>query len=184
MTAPTPGSILVIDDESSIVRGLTRLLHRDGYRVTTASNGRDALAQLQGQCYDVILSDLRMPELDGRAFYALLRQHSPALGARVIFLTGVSDEAENQAFLAQCGQPWLRKPYPIAALRSAIQQIVGGASPAQSADTAGPARPARSQQRSRKCQAQRQRRQARSEAVQRWCARSGKVRMYDRPEPA
>ena len=126
MAAPTPGSILVIDDESSIVRGLTRLLHRDGYRVTTASNGRDALAQLQGQCYDVILSDLRMPELDGRAFYALLRQHSPALGARVIFLTGVSDEAEHQAFLAQCGQPWLRKPYPIAALRSAIQQIVGG----------------------------------------------------------
>ena len=117
MAAPTPGSILVIDDEPSIVRGLTRLLHRDGYRVATARNGRDALAQLQGQCYDVILSDLRMPELDGRAFYALLRQH---------FLTGVSDEAENQAFLAQCGQPWLRKPYPIAALRSAIQQIVGG----------------------------------------------------------
>jgi len=93
----------------------------------TARNGRDALAQLQGQCYDVILSDLRMPALDGRAFYALLRQHSPALGARVIFLTGVSDEAETQAFLAQCGQPWLRKPYPIAALRSAIQQIVEGA---------------------------------------------------------
>ena len=110
MAAPTPGSILVIDDEPSIVRGLTRLLHRDGYRVATARNGRDALAQLQGQCYDVILSDLRMPELDGRAFYALLRQHCPALGARVIFLTGVSDEAENQAFLAQCGQPWLRKP--------------------------------------------------------------------------
>jgi len=127
MAAPTSGSILVIDDEPSIVRGLTRLLHHDGYRVTTASNGRDALAQLQGQCYDVILSDLRMPELDGRAFYALLRQHSPALGARVIFLTGVSDEAETQAFLAQCGQPWLRKPYPIAALRSAIQQIVEGA---------------------------------------------------------
>ena len=101
MAAPTPGSILVIDDEPSIVRGLTRLLHRDGYRVATARNGR--------------------------AFYALLRQHSPALSARVIFLTGVSDEAENQAFLAQCGQPWLRKPYPIAALRSAIQQIVEGA---------------------------------------------------------
>lgn len=68
MAAPTPGSILVIDDKPSIVRGLTRLLHHDGYRVATASHGRDALARLQGQCYDVILSDLRMPELDGRAF--------------------------------------------------------------------------------------------------------------------
>ena len=104
-----------------------------------------------------------------------------ALGARVIFLTGVSDEAENQAFLAQCGQPWLRKPYPIAALRSAIQQIVEGAG-------AAPTRPdlhaLRGASSSRKCPAQRQRRQARSEAVQRWCARSGKVRMYDRPDPA
>jgi CheY-like chemotaxis protein len=70
MAAPTPGSILVIDDEPSIVRGLARLLHRDGYRVATARNGRDALAQLQGQCYDVILSDLRMPELDGRVLRA------------------------------------------------------------------------------------------------------------------
>jgi hypothetical protein len=96
----------------------------------------------------------------------------------------VSDEAEHQAFLAQCGQPWLRKPYPIAALRSAIQQIVGGAAPAQSPDTAGPARPARSQQRSRKCQARRQRRQTRPEAVPPWCARSGKVQMYERPDPA
>lgn len=127
MAVPTPGTILVIDDEPSIVRGLTRLLHHDGYRVETASNGREALAQLQHQCYDVILTDLRMPTLDGRAFYALLRQRAPALCQRVIFLTGVSDEADHQAFLQQSGQPWLRKPYPIAALRSIIQQMLRAA---------------------------------------------------------
>ena len=59
------------------------------------------------------------------AFYALLRQHYPALCERVIFLTGMSDEAGDQAFLAPCGQPWLCKPYPIAALRSAMQQRAG-----------------------------------------------------------
>ena len=129
MDTPIPGTILLIDDEPSIVRGLARLLRHDGYRVETASNGRDALARLQGQCYDVILSDLRMPEIDGRAFYALLRQHYPALRQRVIFLTGASDEADSQAFLAQCGQPWLRKPCRNPALRSAIQQILRGAAP-------------------------------------------------------
>jgi CheY-like chemotaxis protein len=132
MASPTPGSILVIDDEPSIVRGLTRLLRHDGYRVETAVNGRDALAQLQRQGYDVILTDLRMPELDGRAFYARLQQCYPALSQRVIFLTGASDEADSQAFLTQCGQPWLRKPYPITALRRAIQRMLGGTAPAAS----------------------------------------------------
>ena len=143
MASPTPATILVIDDEPSIVRALVRLLHRDGAVVATAGNGREALAQLRTHHYDLILCDLRMPELDGRAFYARLLQHAPALCQRVIFLTGVSDEASHQAFLAQCGQPWLRKPYPIAALRSAMQQLLGAGAPA--VDTAGAAGRARSQ---------------------------------------
>ena len=65
MAPPTPGSILVIDDEPSLVRALARLLQRDGYVVATARNGRHALAALQAQRYDVILCDLRMPELEG-----------------------------------------------------------------------------------------------------------------------
>ena len=52
MAPPTPGSILVIDDEPSLVRALARLLQRDGYVVATASNGRHALAALQTQRYE------------------------------------------------------------------------------------------------------------------------------------
>jgi CheY-like chemotaxis protein len=127
MAAPTPGTILVIDDEPSIVRGLTRLLHQEGYRVETASNGCEALAQLQRQRYDVILTDLRMPKLDGCAFYAQLRQRWPALSQRVIFLTGVSDDPDSQAFLARSGRPWLPKPFAIVALRRLIHQVLGTA---------------------------------------------------------
>jgi CheY-like chemotaxis protein len=116
MASPTPVRILVIDDDPGIVRALVRLLRRDGYTVDTAGNGRHALAQLQVQRYDVILTDLRMPELDGRAFYTHLLQQYPALRQRVIFLTGESGAADTRAFLAQCGQPWLAKPYAIAAL--------------------------------------------------------------------
>jgi CheY-like chemotaxis protein len=123
MAPYTLGSILIIDDEPSLVRALARLLQRDGYVVTTASNGRHALAALQAQRYDVILCDLRMPELDGRAFYTCLRQQAPTLCQRVIFLTGDSSAADHQAFLGQCGRPWLDKPCSIAALRQAIQQV-------------------------------------------------------------
>src|ERR1043166_4953868 len=106
MALRTPGTILVIDDDPRLVRALALLLRRDGYRVETARNGRHALAQLQAQRYDIIVSDLSMPEMDGRAFYPPLRQQAPGLARRVIFLTGASGEAASAAFLAQCGQPW------------------------------------------------------------------------------
>jgi DNA-binding response OmpR family regulator len=131
MAPRTPGTILVIDDDPRLVRALALLLRRDGYRVETARNGRHALAQLQAQRYDVIVSDLAMPEMDGHAFYLRLQQQCPWLAWRVIFLTGASSEAPSVAFLAQCGQPWLAKPCPIAALRRAIQQVLGRATSAQ-----------------------------------------------------
>ena len=88
MAPHLPATILVIDDEPSVVRALTRLLRRDGYRVGTASNGRHALTRLQERHYDVIVCGLHMPDLDGPAFYAILARQYPAIRQRVIFLTG------------------------------------------------------------------------------------------------
>ena len=118
------GTILVIDDEPSVLRALTGLLRRDGYRVDTASNGRDALVQLQERPYDVILCDLHMPDLDGAAFYAILGRQYPALRQRVIFLTGDTRGSATKTFLTQSARPWLRKPCPIATIRQAIQHVL------------------------------------------------------------
>jgi CheY-like chemotaxis protein len=73
MAVPPPTTILVIDDEPSLLRGVARVLRREGYTVATAANGRYALAQLQVQLYDVILSDLQMPDIDGRPCTCTLR---------------------------------------------------------------------------------------------------------------
>ena len=127
MAARTPRTMLVVDDEPSLVRGLTRLLRHAGYAVAAASHGCEALAQRHQRPYAVTLTDLRMPTLDGCAFYARLRQRWPALCQRVIFLPGVSDDADSQAFLVQSGRPWLPKPYAMAARRSLIQQTLGTA---------------------------------------------------------
>ncbi len=118
------GTILVIDDEPSVVRALTGLLRRDGHSVGTADNGHGALALLQERRYDVIVCDLHMPELDGPAFYAILACQYPALRQRVIFLTGDTGGAATRTFLTQCGRPWLRKPCPIATIRRAIQDVL------------------------------------------------------------
>jgi CheY-like chemotaxis protein len=125
MAPQAPRKILLIDDETSFVRGLARLLHRDGYIVHTAENGQQALAQLRTQRYDVILCDLRMPALDGPTLYTIVQQQLPALCQRMIFVTGDTLSVESSEFLAQCGQPCLYKPCTAADVRRAIQQRLG-----------------------------------------------------------
>jgi CheY-like chemotaxis protein len=127
MAPHIPVTILLIDDEPSVVRALARLLHRDGYTVDTAADGQQALAQLHTQRYDVILCDLHLPGLDGPALYTMLRQQAPALCQRVIFLTGDTLGAASTAFLAQCGQPCLYKPCTAADIRRTIQQMLADA---------------------------------------------------------
>src|SRR5262249_11099642 len=89
--APPPRprlTILLVDDEISIANALGRLLRRDGHTVETAANGRQALAKLQERAYDLILSDWRMPELDGPGLYQALAQQYPHLCQRTIVFTG------------------------------------------------------------------------------------------------
>jgi CheY-like chemotaxis protein len=120
------GTILVVDDEPSLARGLARLLERDGHTVDIAADGRQALARLEARAYDCILCDVRMPELDGPSLYRLLERQQPHLCPRLIFLTGDTLEPATHAFLAQSGAPCLTKPCPIAEARRAIWRILGG----------------------------------------------------------
>jgi CheY-like chemotaxis protein len=117
-------AILIVDDEEGIRRSLARLLRRDGYAVETASNGREALEKCRAQIFDLILSDLRMPELDGPGFYRELVRHSPPLGQRVLFLTGDTLSPEVDAFLADIAAPRLTKPFTATVARRAICQAL------------------------------------------------------------
>jgi FOG: CheY-like receiver len=120
----TPVKLLLIDDQPSFVRGLTRLLQRDGYTVETAAHGQEALARLTAHPYDVIVCDLQMPARDGRTFYDLLQRQFPSLCQRVMFVTGDALGVDSTACLAQCGQPSLYKPCTVAAVRSTMQQTL------------------------------------------------------------
>jgi signal transduction histidine kinase/CheY-like chemotaxis protein len=120
-----PGtSILIIDDEPSIASGLKRLLSRDGYSVETVANGHMALAKLRERSYDLLLSDMRMPEIDGPSLYRMLEQQHPHLLRRVIFLTGDTLNPETKQFLDQSEAPCLTKPCTVGEIRRVIQQIL------------------------------------------------------------
>jgi CheY-like chemotaxis protein len=119
-------TILVVDDESSIARALAHLLRRDGHTVDTAANGRLALTKLHTQAYDLLLCDLRMPELDGPGLYQALQHEHPHYLARVIFLTGDTLSPEARTFLEQVRVPRLSKPFRAAEVRKLIHQVLQG----------------------------------------------------------
>ncbi len=117
-------TILVIDDEPGIVSALAYVLSRSGHAVETAANGRLALAKLSERAFDLILCDLRMPELDGPGFYQELAQRYPQLLPRIIFLTGDTLSPEARAFLERAGVTRLHKPFRAAEVRRIVHQVL------------------------------------------------------------
>jgi signal transduction histidine kinase/CheY-like chemotaxis protein len=117
-------TILLINDEPSVQRALRQLLQRSGHDITTATNGREGLAALEGRSYEVILCDMHMPTLDGPGFYRELEHCHPHLVSRLIFLTGDVLSPEAQAFFAQINRPRLIKPFKAQEVRRVIQQML------------------------------------------------------------
>ena len=88
-------------------------------------SGREALARLDGREVDLILSDLRMPGLDGPGLYRRLRADAPALARRMVFVTGDVLAPETNAFLDEAGLPVLEKPIDPYDLRLKVRAYLG-----------------------------------------------------------
>lgn len=123
--APTAGRILLIDDEASVLDILSRMLRRKGYYVDTANNGTAGLAFLFKSHYDLILSDIRMPEVNGPEFYQQVRAKDPALAQRIVFTTGDTINADIRRFLDETQAPFLSKPFEMDELLAQIQKVMG-----------------------------------------------------------
>ncbi len=104
-------AVLVVDDEPGITNLLVDILSAHGCRVETASNGMEALLRVQEQAFDVILSDLRMPELDGPGLYRAIERYDSRLLRRIVFLTGDTLGHEIREFLEQTAALSVSKPF-------------------------------------------------------------------------
>jgi two-component system NtrC family sensor kinase len=117
-------AILLIDDDSGMRRALGRILQRSGYDVHTAVNGLKGLEALDEGAYEVILCDIRMPELDGLGFYREMKRRHPHLVSRIVFLTGDALSPEVEVFFTQVDCLCLLKPFRAQEVRRVIQQVL------------------------------------------------------------
>jgi CheY-like chemotaxis protein len=120
--------ILVVDDEPGIAAVLAEVLQLDGHVVETVGNGEAALGKLAVGEYELILSDIRMPDLDGPALYREVERRHPDLLRRFIFLTGDVMSSEVPEFLSQTAVPCLSKPFTLEMVRQVVQCALSGAS--------------------------------------------------------
>ena len=116
--------VLVIDDEPEVAEVLVDMLSVDGHKADIAPNGRVALERLAHGGYDLVMSDLRMPEFDGSALYRRLQQDDDPILRRFIFVTGDTLGPEAQDFLERTGVPTLAKPFVFGEVRRIIQQVL------------------------------------------------------------
>jgi two-component system NtrC family sensor kinase len=105
-------SILIVDDEAEIRETLAEILGGALHRVVTAGSGREALDRMAAERYDVILTDIRMPDLDGRALYAEIEGRWPGLAQRVVFVTGDTLTSALREFVSESGASGDRETFP------------------------------------------------------------------------
>jgi len=101
----------LVQIHQAVAEMMAEVLAHDGARVEAVSSGREALRLLQAGCgFDVVLSDLRMPNLDGPGLYRALQSSNPALLARLAFITGDSLSPQLRRFLESTDRPCIEKP--------------------------------------------------------------------------
>jgi two-component system NtrC family sensor kinase len=118
--------VLFVDDEPSLCSGVTSFGRLRRFDVVTAEDGAAALAATRVGEFDFIVCDLRMPGMDGRAFYEALQPERPELASRTIFITGDVVSPASQAFLSKTGQPVLAKPFEFERLEEAMITLLDG----------------------------------------------------------
>jgi two-component system NtrC family sensor kinase len=119
--SPAGGArVLIVDDEPEVAQTLADILGSGHYRIDVVESGQAALERLQNSDYAVILSDIRMPNMDGMELYRRPKALKPALAERVILVTGDSLSPAVQAFLDESGRPRIEKPFSPADIRRLV----------------------------------------------------------------
>jgi len=118
---------LVVEDEPSVLDLVVTLLSQQGWRVDMASGGRTGLECVERRAYDLIISDIRMPDGDGQEFYRNVLAREPALAKRFIFITGDTANPDGWKFLEDSGVPVIEKPFPPATFEDAVARVISAA---------------------------------------------------------
>ncbi|MGH9862091.1 MAG: hybrid sensor histidine kinase/response regulator [Candidatus Acidiferrales bacterium] len=116
--------ILVVDDEPVVAHLIADALRQQGHTVRVHTDSRRALAEVFREPFQLIICDIRMPELDGPGFHRLLVERQPGQARRVLFTTGDTLARETLSFLEQTRLPYLAKPFHVDELRSVVSNLL------------------------------------------------------------
>jgi CheY-like chemotaxis protein len=114
--------LLIVDDDATVRETVAAILSRDDYAVDTAQDGAEALRLLDLHRYDLVLSDVRMPELDGPQLYNAIQQRCWAAMPAVVFMTGHVGDSVDGAL--RPGALILEKPFSLNALCEMVEQLL------------------------------------------------------------
>jgi len=117
--------LAVVEDDDSIRELIVDVLADNGYEVDLAADGAEALRLCEKARYDLILSDLRMPNMDGAALYQELRLRYGSTMPRMMFVTAPSHSLDYARFLRATSVPVLAKPFTLDGLRTAVRRALG-----------------------------------------------------------
>ncbi|HKS69380.1 MAG TPA: response regulator [Ktedonobacterales bacterium] len=130
-----PWRVLIVDDEENLNWSLVTSLRKDGYIVDGAHTGEEALARLQAAPYDCVVSDIKMPGMDGFELLQWLRQHHPA--TRTVMITSFGSPSARQDALREGAVAYFEKPFDLRALKDQLRRMVEAPALSSAAPEAG-----------------------------------------------
>ena len=116
-----PLRVLVVDDEESMRHFLSRALKRQAFVVTAVADGEAALGALTAEAFDVMLTDVRMPGMDGRELFSKALEVSP--GTRTVIMTAYGSVKDAITAMEQGAESYLAKPFETEELVATISKI-------------------------------------------------------------
>ncbi|MBI5386202.1 MAG: response regulator [Verrucomicrobia bacterium] len=116
--------VLVLDDERALAEMLGQIVTLLGHDCTLCHSPVQALEHLQRRDFDLVLSDYRMPVMDGQQFYKRVVELKPWLASRIVFLTGDVVNEDTQSFLSSIGNACLTKPFQLQVVEATINRTL------------------------------------------------------------
>ena len=119
--------VLVVEDEPTVAHLIADVLSEEGHKVEIVLDGRDGLDRATAGDYALIICDLRMPHLDGRAIYRQLVALGSPMRHRLMFVTGDTLAPRTLEFLEKSGLPFLAKPFLVEELKAVVERALDAA---------------------------------------------------------
>ena len=121
--------ILIVDDERDIIKALTIRLQSKGYEVFGAFGGAQGIFMANKEIPDLIILDIRMPDVDGFSVFETLKQSDRTSRIPIIFLTGSPDKDADARTMGLGARFYIKKPYDPEELLDAVKRALEGGPP-------------------------------------------------------